>query len=348
MSETVLVNFFYAQPVGHAIEALHYANGHHAADPTRRVSVALNKATATELGDLCPFVEHTFAIDHPFLDRGDAPLTLPREWDWVLDDPRRHQPFQTDAFPGMRAYYAASDAHLRPAQGRSIAGFGKLSYVPHQPLRLQLQPAQLEQRTIAIMLAGSSDPSLYPSVQAWRTILDALYEAHPDVRPALIGRTARDERTRSALDRHAFKNHPSNPLDAYDLPIEQQLQIVKASELFLSPHTGFGLAALATGTPWLTISGGRWFEYYFNHVPFRSILPDPERFPAFTQFSDADATKSMSDERIAADLDRIVAAASDLLGDTLTYEQSLHDYFSELKTVTSDIWSIDGVHLRYV
>ena len=29
----VLVNFFYAQPVGHAVEALHYAHGHHA--PTR-------------------------------------------------------------------------------------------------------------------------------------------------------------------------------------------------------------------------------------------------------------------------------------------------------------------------
>ncbi|WP_028062550.1 hypothetical protein [Solirubrobacter soli] len=348
MSDTILINFFYAQPVGHAIEALHYANGHHQADPTRRISVALNNATPTELGDLCPFVEHTYAIDHPFLESGTNELTLPRDWDWVLDDPRRYQAFQTDAFPGMRDYYAASDAHLKPTQGRSIAGFGKLSYLPHQPLRLDVQAKELEQRTIAIMLAGSSDASLYPSEDAWRTILDALHEAHPDVRPALIGRTAHDARTRSALDRGAFTDHPSNPLDAYDLPIEHQLQIVKASELFLSPHTGFGLAALATGTPWLTISGGRWFEYYFNHVPFRSILPDPERFPSFTQFSDADATKSMCDERIASDLDRIVTAATELLEGKLTYEQALDDYFTELKTITSDIWSIDGVHLRYV
>ena len=32
----------------------------------------------------------------------------------------------------------------------------------------------------------------------------------------------------------------------------------------------------------------------------------------------------------------------------LTYEQALSDYFRDLKTATSDIWSIDGVHLRYV
>ena len=34
--ESVLVNFVYAPPVGHAIEALHYSLGYHAADPSRR------------------------------------------------------------------------------------------------------------------------------------------------------------------------------------------------------------------------------------------------------------------------------------------------------------------------
>jgi hypothetical protein len=348
VTQTVLVNFFYAQPVGHAVEALHYAHGHHTADPSREISVALNAATPTELADLCPWIEHAYAIDHPFLEEGTKPLTLPPTWDWILDDPRRHQPIQVETFKGMRAYYEASDAYLHATEGRSITGFGKLSYEPHQPLRFDLEPARLEQRTIAVMLAGSSDPSLYPSEKSWRRILDALHEAHPDVRPALIGRTTRDERTRSALDASTLRDHPSRPLDAYDLPLKEQLAIVKASELFLSPHTGFGLAALATGTPWLTISGGRWFEYYFNHAPFRSIIPDPERFPAFTQFSDADPSKSMSDERIGQDLERIVTAATELLNRTLTYEQALTDYFRDLKQATSDIWSIDGVHLRYV
>ena len=44
----------------------------------------------------------------------------------------------------MRDYYAASDEHLIAHTGRSIAGYGRASYLPHQPLRLALEPAALE------------------------------------------------------------------------------------------------------------------------------------------------------------------------------------------------------------
>ncbi len=43
------------------------------------------------------------------------------------------------------------------------------------------------------------------------------------------------------------------------------------------------MAALAVGTPWLTISRGRWSEYFFNGVPFYSLLSDPDRFPSYSQ-----------------------------------------------------------------
>jgi hypothetical protein len=44
-AERVLVNFFSAHPVGHAIEGLHYALDHHAADPSREVAIALSART---------------------------------------------------------------------------------------------------------------------------------------------------------------------------------------------------------------------------------------------------------------------------------------------------------------
>ena len=66
--ERLLVNFFYSHPVGHAVEALHYCLGHHLADPTREVSVALNAATAVELAGFCPFVSNAYAIEHPLLE----------------------------------------------------------------------------------------------------------------------------------------------------------------------------------------------------------------------------------------------------------------------------------------
>jgi hypothetical protein len=42
-AESVLVNFWYAQPVGHAVEALHYCLGYHRADPARHVSLMLER-----------------------------------------------------------------------------------------------------------------------------------------------------------------------------------------------------------------------------------------------------------------------------------------------------------------
>ena len=116
------------------------------------------------------------------------------------------------------------------------------------------------------------------------------------------------------------------------------------------------MAALAVGTPWLAISGGRWFEYFFNHVPFRSILPDVERYPSFSQFAEPalvdGRAPSMSHARVVEDLDRIVGGAGELIAGTLDYESALREYFDELVAAhggdASAIWSLDGVHLAYV
>jgi hypothetical protein len=66
------VNFFYAHPVGHAVEALHYCLGHHAAAPDREIAVVLNAASAVELARFCPFVHraylesrHATVVDQP-------------------------------------------------------------------------------------------------------------------------------------------------------------------------------------------------------------------------------------------------------------------------------------------
>jgi hypothetical protein len=360
VAERLLVNFFYAHPVGHAIEALHYCNGYHEADSSLEIAVALNAATPVELASLCAFPVAAYAIEHPFLEPGSAPLgALPRSWDWVVDDGRRHQTHQRDMFPGMAAYYEASDRHLSSRHRRSVAGYGGPPYLPHRQLRLR-PPATADRGcSIALMPAGSSDRALYPSVAAWRLIMDGLTEALPGARIGLIGRLARDERSStsiSAAEHGELLAHPSRPVDCFDLPLAEQLAVVEACDVFVSPHTGFGLAALAVATPWLAISGGRWFEYFFNRVPFRSILPDPERYPSFSQFAPPEVhgerIPSMSDDRIREDLDRIVAAAVELTSGTLDYEQALREYFRDLLAVhrgdASAIWSIDDVHVPYV
>jgi hypothetical protein len=273
----------------------------------------------------------------------------------------------------MRDYYTASDAHLWTAVSRSVVGADRAGYRRHQQLRLELPTAaraaaiarlatdHQNGARIALMPAGSSDPSLYPSPASWLLVLDALANAFPDVQVVLVGRTAKDRRTSTALSNEGLarlKSHRVSPVDCFDLPLAEQLAVVEACDVFLAPHTGFGLAALAVGTPWLSLSGGRWFEYYFNHIPFRSLLPDPGRYPSFTQFDPAAViidgdegprTPSMTRARIQEDLDRLITAAHELVDGTLPYEQALQDYFADLRDVhggdTSAIWSIDSVHL---
>ena len=376
MTDRLLVDFFYAQQLGHAVEALQYCVGHVAAVPGREVSVLLNAATPTELAAWCPAVSAVFPVDGPFLEADPAAAqrlaAVPRDWDWVVDDTRRHQPFQLDLFPGMRDHYAASDAHLRAGRGRSVVGADRVGYLPHQPVRLHLPAAARaaaprrvgdEARPrIAVLPAGSSDPSLYPSVASWLLVLDALTDAVPGLQLVLVGRLARDERSSTSWRREdvdALLAHRSCPVDCVDVPLAEQLAVVEACDVLLAPHSGFGMAALAVGTPWLALSGGRWFEYWANAgVPFRSVLPDPARYPAFSQFDPADVvldgddgprTPSMTRARVREDLDRLVAGARELLAGELTHERALAEYFRDLRATVGGeaIWSIDGVHAAH-
>jgi hypothetical protein len=341
--------------------------------------VLLNAATPTELATWSPAVSAVFPVDGPFLEPDPAArdrlATVPRDWDWVVDDTRRHQPFQLDLFPGMRDHYAASDAHLRPRRGRSVVGADRAGYLAHQPVRLDLPAAARAAATrrlgadvgtrprIAVLPAGSSDPALYPSVASWLLVLDALTDAVPGLQLVLLGRLVRDERSSTSWGRDdvdALLAHRSHPVDCVDVRLGEQLAVVEACDVLLAPHSGFGMAALAVGTPWLALSGGRWFEYWANAgVPFRSVLPDPGAYPAFSQFDPADVvldgddgprTPSMTRARVREDLGRVVAGARELLAGGLTHERALAEYYRDLRAVVGAeaIWSIDGVHAAHL
>ncbi len=376
--ETLLVNFLYCHPVGHAIEALRYCLGYHRADSALEIGLVLNRDTATELAALCSFVGQVFPVAHPLVETGPDPAAalaqVPRDWDWVVRDGRGRQPAQRAAFPGMARYYDACDHHFRARRGTGSAGAAPPAYLPHQRLSLDL-PAEsrvrAEERThgapllLAVMPAGSGPRWLYPSLTSWRRILGALGARHPDATICLVGKLRADSRTSTSFgagELDALRTSVPGAVDCFDLPLVDQLAVVERSRVFLSPHTGFGMAALAVGTPWLTISGGRWFEFFFNGVPFYSVLPDPDRFPSFTGMSgdplaiendtDGDGRRSldMSADRIAADLTELLDAAATLIDGRLGYEQAMESHFARLRRVRdlATVWSIDGAHLPYV
>ena len=300
---------------------------------------------------------------------------MPRDWDWVVDDARRSVPEQVAAFPGMAAYYAGSDAQLRPRLGRGFAGASPPAYLPDQRLVLELpeRSRAVARRLlagsgvrIAVLPAGSAAPWLYPSAASWASILEALLRQHPGATICLVGKLAEDGRTTTSVGRSVIERLLAvSPavLDCFDLPLEDELALVEACDLFVSPHSGFGMAALSVGTPWLTLSGNRWPEYFYNGVPFYSVLPDRERFPCYTGLdgdppataSDSDGegrrSLSMSAARVRADLGELLEAAGTLIEGGLSYERALETHFERLLRFhhgdRERIWSIDGIHRRY-
>jgi ADP-heptose:LPS heptosyltransferase len=358
--ESVLVNFVYAQQIGHAIEALHYANGYHAAGPSRRIGVVLNANTPAELADWCPFVDEVHTIDldlfDPATDARDQLAKIAPDWDYVVNDYRSTQAAQREIFPGLAAYYDQANAYFTGTKG--FAGF-KLppAYALRQPLRLDLP--QTERHGFAVLLGGSADRHMYPTVASWRLVLTELAERFPGTEIRLLGRLAKDGRTSTTYRREEYEQLAATVPGArlaLDLPLRDQLCLVGASKVFLSPHTGFGMVALATGTPWLCLSGNRWPEFWFNEgVPFYSVLPDRARFPSYTALGpepqpvedEGPRTPSMSAARIRADLPELLDAATLLHDGELDFPTALAGHRDRLDRCwggdRSMMYSIDNV-----
>jgi hypothetical protein len=382
---SILVNFFEAHNVDHVIEALHYCLGHHKANPGSRLAVLLNALAPTELAGLCPFVEAVYPVELPgypldtsSLSEADCLAALrdvSEEWDYVVDNPRRGVKAHLRAVPGFARYYEASDRHFRARKARVTVGADPPGYVPRGHLRLEL-PRENRLRgqdlvssgrpSIAVLPGGSSERWLYPSIASWEIILEALAHRFPEASFCLVGKLSADGRASTSIgeaDVRRLREASSVVTDLFDVDLLDQLAAVEACDVFISPHSGFGMAALAVGTPWLTISGGRWPEYFFNGVPFYSLLPAPDRSPAYSQFGelpvleeDTDGegprTPTISYERILADLDELLRATELLAEGRLGYREALRRYFEMFLRLhggdKSTIYTIDNVHSEFV
>jgi hypothetical protein len=339
--------------------------------------VLLNGATPAELAACCSFVEQAYPIDYvDFLGRAGDPVaaleSVPRDWDYVVDDERSRDPRQLE-FTGVRLYYQTAHRHFRARVRHGTAGSEPPRYRPHGQLRLEL-PEDSRQRAadkvggygvrIALMPAGSSEPSRYPSSRTWARVVDALASEFPEVFFCLVGKLERDARTSTSAVPEDFDRIAAaapQAVSTIDEPLLDQLAHVEACDLFLSPHTGFGPAALSVGTPWLTLSGGPWHEWFFNAVPFYSVIPDTTRYPCFTQMNGppprvvddgALRTPSMTAARIEEDLPELVEAARLLVKREVGYEDALRRYFPRLLEAyggdRSRIFSFDGLHWEYI
>jgi hypothetical protein len=353
---TLLVDHWYSHAVGHVIEALRRCQAYHACDPALRVALVLNGASPLELARCATFVDKVYGVPYTSFGRVEgnprrALRSIPRDWDYVV-----HHPASVDAwherFEGFARYSAAARRHFRARIASGIAGSAPPAYEPWQRLRLELpeEARALARRelngrqAIAVMPAGSGARLLYPSVASWVRILDALAERFPGAVFTLVGRVNPGSgRTVSGITRPEVDRLLAGRLtiDAFDRPILEQLAAVEAAQLFVSPHTGFGFAAVAVDTPWLTLAGGDWHEYFFNGVPFYAVLPKGTEHPAFVHGNalprveadvDGEGARAwaMRAERVRDDLDELVEAAAQLVEGRLSYDEALATYVPRL------------------
>ena len=377
MPERLLVNYWYARPVGHAIEGLRYALGYHVANPEMRVSLLLNAATPVELAKCCPFLDEMFAV--PFTDFtrvvGDPVAALadvPREWDYVIDNYRAYERGH-DRIEGFRSFFDAAHEHFEPRHGFGVSGAEPPAYAPDQQLRLELpedvretahQTLGADRRAISVILAGHSDPrSFYPSESSWELILGELSARHPEAAILLIGKRT----GRHALDQHdhAHRGRAASLV----LPCGGRLLRSAAARTARAcrgkrpvPFAAHRIRLrAAVGTPWLALSGGPWHEYFFDGSPLLR-LADARRYPCFTwdgrmepvedEDGEGPRTPSMTVGRVREDLPELLHAANLLIEERLPYEDALAGYFPRLLDAYggdgSRIFTFDNIHERYL
>ena len=364
--KTLLVNHVYYGPVGHVVEALKFARGFHEANSGLEIHVALNRDSPTELAGACPWIKKTYPIDiFEVLEKNvDATCLrqLPREWDYVVTDMRvQHDIARARNLGG---YDLALGNYLRVSERLFTASRGKAALYsaetePNNSRRAKLSfPDGLRYRIdakveipipqsaisfgrrlnhndpkVCILLGGSGGYRSYPAIETWLKIIRALNESIPDLRIYLTG-VRQSEKGRTATsgytESHIRKVLESfrNVVDCYDIGLWNQLAIVKQSDVFVSPHTGFGFLAPCVGTPWLTISGGDWPEYFFNHVPFYSVLPDDPTYPnrgdarPRRQKGRPPRGRDTDPKRLEKKIPEIVEATRLLMSESFTYEDA--------------------------
>ncbi|MFD9893915.1 glycosyltransferase family 9 protein [Amycolatopsis sp. NPDC059027] len=385
-AESVLVNFVNWEQVGHAVEAVHCCLGYHRADPSRRIGIVLNANTATDIAHWCPFIDEVYTVDVTSNPGPAALAHIPRDWDWVVDDGRNWSSHR-EAYPELTRYYDYARDHFRTTAGHvahdlfqigkdhSEPATGAPSYRTGNRLSLELPAAARSWAesvlpgtggapTIAVLPAGSDLRWRYPSTDSWRLILKSLQTRFPSARFCFVGKLAADERTSTAFSRREFDALAAvvtEAVSAVDRPLAEQLAAIERCDLLLSPHSGYSFAGLAVGTPWLVLSGNKWYEHYFNPgVPFYSVLPDLARYPCYVWLGnepdpvddDGPRSPSMCAERIRADLPELLDAAGRLIEGTWDFPAAMADHFARLSRIsggrTDVVFTFDDLHTAYL
>jgi len=374
--KTLLLNHVTFRPVGHVVEALKLAKGYAIANEGLEIHLLLNKRSPFELADACSWIHRTYPVDteEVLKEKHNARVfrEIPNSWDYVLHDVRPYLEYKdgSDQELDLVEYYLCSIEYFKEKIGvgdewRPWEISGSLKYNCDNKIRLKL-PKHTQDfikkynhngPKICLLPGGSSSSGDYPSMNSWTQIINALDEALPNLRvyitgvsKSMDGRTSTSDYTLNKIK--ALSSECHNIENCFDIGLWKQLALIEKCDLFISPHTGFSFLAPCMDTPLLTICGRLGPEYFFNQVPFYSVLPECTQYPCAPwkpffvslkavceeNLRDNKRVECMRERKLRRRIPEIVKSAKLLLQEDFTFEKALESHIDKF----GDRWEFDS------
>jgi hypothetical protein len=379
----LLINYVYYRPVGHLFEAIKHARGYYESNKELKISLLVNSETPVELANACDWIEAVYPIsaDEILSSGGEAPSIkmVPKDWDYVLVDPR-----VKNLKPGFDEEWLTTvqSILLKIFMGQEINGItpnrsGKddedVSTQTPLPYKLNAHidmpiPESAEAFVkkydhdgpiITILPAGSAGDNQSPSLRMWEEICKNFYKSIPNLKINFTGIT-NSENGRTATkdirleDINRLVSKLTYAENCFNIGMWNQIALIKSSNIFCSPHSGFSFISQIIGTPWLVISGCPWPEYFFNDTKFYSILPNCPSYPSEGETETgcgkllAEDKKSicMQDDNLQKNIPEIIKGAQMLLDPGFTYHNAIELHLKKIKDSKMDInkfFFFDGI-----
>ncbi|MGV8161860.1 MAG: hypothetical protein ACP5N2_00830 [Candidatus Nanoarchaeia archaeon] len=362
MKKKLLLNWLYYHPVGHAVEALKLAKGYKLANKNLDVYLILNANTPTELAKGCSWIKKTYYVSLDDVKRrgvnSKSIKRIPRTWDYISTDNRaQHFNPQYDN-PALIKAHKILDTYLIAKSSRDFveqSGSHDTSILPilaNPKITLSI-PANAKRFAkkykhkgpkICILLGGASGIKQSPSISVWLKICLKLYKEIPNLKIYFTGVSKHTDKRTSTKDFtlddvNFLLSKLPNAESVYDVGLWNQIALIKNCDVFISPHSGFAFIPPTVGTPWLEIATCRWPAYFFNDVPFYSVLPDCGSYPALMNnakecsklLNDDKKAICVQDELLEKKIPEIIKGAKLLLTKEFTYDKAIRLHLKKLK-----------------
>ncbi|HCY41701.1 MAG TPA: hypothetical protein DHV48_10150 [Prolixibacteraceae bacterium] len=373
MTRTLLVNWVYYRPVGHALEGLKIARDYFEADSELKISVLLNSEMPYEIGALCPWIEKIYIADVKELAecglQAKCLEAIPANWDFVVSDDRLMHSLNSYS-EELKSANETIIKYLRAGIWKGNRFFPQHENMPpikfDTEMRFELPENAKEFRTkfnhnglkICILPAGSNADRIYPGVRWWVKMMESVTKSFPDVRFYMTGAKSKngnrsESYTFTDEDVNMILTEINNIENCFDIGIVNQIALLEYCDLLISPHSGFAFLASCVNTPWLSISGARWPEYFYNHIRFYNVLPSCKKYPCYTgmkeecvaEMKSGNPVVCMSTTELDKKISDIIEGIKHLMDSDFTYNDSIELYRKNvLKSgyPLENFWTFEG------